>query len=70
MPTRPVDPHATKPVPIEYAGQWVAWTRDHSKILAHSDTIQELWRIVQERGIKEPVFEKVPRADVRFVGMR
>ena len=70
MPTKPVDPQATKPVPAEYSGKWVAWNSDHSWIVAHSDSVQELWRVVHDRGIPNPVFEKVPRSDVRFVGMR
>ena len=70
MPTRPVDPRATRPVPIEYAGKWVAWAPDHSQILAHSDSIKELWQIAQDRRIPDPIFEKVPPTDVRFVGTR
>jgi hypothetical protein len=70
MPTKPVDPRATSPVPLEYAGKWVAWASDHSQILAQSDSIQELWQIVQDRGIPDPIFEKVPRSDMRFVGTR
>ena len=70
MPTRPVDPRATRSMPIEYAGKWVAWSSDHSQVVAHSDDIKELWRIVHERRIADPIFEKVPRSDTRFVGMR
>lgn len=65
-----LDPHSTKPVPIEYAGKWVAWASDHSQIVADSDSIERLWQIVQERCILNPIFEKVPRSDVRFVGLR
>jgi hypothetical protein len=70
MPTKPFNPQSTQAVPIEYAGKWVAWKKDHSEILAHSDTIQELWQIVRDLHIEEPVFEKVPRSDIRFVGAR
>ena len=69
MPTKPADPRIGNPVPIKYAGKWVAWASDHSQILAHSDSIQELWQIAQDRRIPDPIFEKVPRSDVRFVGM-
>lgn len=58
------------PVPREYAGKWVAWSSDHSRIVAHSQSIAELWKIVREQHLEDPVFEKVPRADVRFVGAR
>ena len=66
MPTKAIDSPATQPVPVEYSGKWVLGSR----IVAHSNTLQELWRIVHDRGIVDPVFEKVPHADVRFVGMR
>ncbi len=70
MPTRPLNPNATKPVPVVFAGQWVAWTSDHSRIVAHCESMQELWRIVNDRQITDPIFEKVPRSNVRFVGRR
>lgn len=70
MPTKSIAPQATQPVPPEFGGKWVAWVSDHSRIAAQSDTLQELWRIVHDRDIVDPVFEKVPHADVRFVGMR
>lgn len=70
MPTKPVDPHMTKALPSEYAGKWVAWTSDHSRIVAHSQSVRELWQIVHDLGIDDPVFEKILRVDVRFVGMR
>jgi hypothetical protein len=70
MPTRLDDTRMSRAVPVEFAGKWVAWKSDHSRILAHADTLQQLWQIVREEHIQDPVFEKVPRADLRFVGMR
>ena len=70
MPTKSINPSDTQLVPIELSGKWVAWLSDHSRIVAHSNTLQDLWRIVRDRDIVDPVFEKMPHADVRFVGMR
>lgn len=70
MPTKPLDPESTKAVPIEYAGKWVAWNADHSRIVACSDSLEEIWQIAKAACIPDPVFEKVPRSDVRFVGTR
>lgn len=70
MPTKPVDPQSTNAGPIEYASKWIAWNSDHWQIVAHSESMKELWRVVRERGIPDPVFEKVPRSNVRFVGTR
>jgi len=70
MPIKQVDVDSTRAVPVVYSGKWVAWNSDHSQIVAESGNVAELWRVVRERGIEDPVFEKVPRADVRFVGAR
>lgn len=70
MPRKAVDPQSTKAVPIEYAGKWVAWNADHSRIVAHSDSFDEIWQIAEAKCIPDPIFEKVPRSDVRFVGTR
>jgi hypothetical protein len=69
MPIKPVKT-SNRPVPLEYAGKWVAWNSDHSRIVAHSDNMQSLWQMVREQHISDPVFEKVLRADVKFVGRR
>jgi hypothetical protein len=70
MPTRIADPCCPKAVPIELAGKWVAWNAEHTRIVAHADTLQLLWQAVRDEQIDDPVFEKVPRADVRFAGTR
>jgi hypothetical protein len=70
MPTRPVKAQAVSAVAAEYSGKWVAWTSDHSRIVADGDSISELWRIVHDQRIDDPVFEKVPRSDIRIVGTR
>lgn len=69
MPTR-ISPARQKPVPAELAGKWVAWSSDHAHVLAHAETLPELWKWVEHQKVEDPIFEKVPRADVCFVGMR
>lgn len=64
----PLTPRSVPPVPVEYGGKWVAWSADHSRVLAHSERFEELWRLINEQQIPDPVFEKVPRSDVRLVG--
>ena len=56
-------------VPAEFSGKWIAWSADHSHIVAHSDTMPDLWQQVRNQRVADPIFEKVPRSDVRFVGM-
>lgn len=68
MPITPHNTHLDRAVPVKFSGKWVAWNSDHTQIVAHADTLQSLWQVVREENIDDPVFEKVPRADVRFVG--
>lgn len=69
MPTRPIGDTEIPAVPFEYSGKWVAWNADHSQIVASGDGLNEVWRIVHEREIRDPVFEKIPRANVRLIGI-
>ena len=55
-------------VPIEYAGQWVAWNGQRSKIIASGKDFAEVNRATEKTGEKHPLFEKVPRPDTRYVG--
>ncbi len=56
----------TKPVPREYAGQWVAWNEDCTEILSHGQDLRELRARVVASGCPRPVLQKVPRGP--FVG--
>jgi hypothetical protein len=57
-------------VPMEFAGQWIAWDAQHTRIVASGRTLQEAMQAAAAAGEAQPVFAKVPRADVRFVGLR
>lgn len=70
MPTKSVAVKSADAVPVEYSGKWVAWNSSHSRIVAQSTTVTELWDIVKEQRIENPVFEKIPRSDARLVGKR
>lgn len=34
--TLAIQPNATRPVPVEFAGKWGAWTLDHTRIVVNS----------------------------------
>ena len=70
VPTKPVCSVSPNAVPLKYAGKWVVWNSDHSQIVGSADTVKDVWRIAREGLVIDPIFEKVPRSDVRFVGMR
>lgn len=70
MPTKPINSDSIAPVPIEFAGKWIVWSSDHARIVAQSDNVGELWRIVRDQRIHDPIFEKVPHTDTSFIGRR
>jgi hypothetical protein len=70
MPPRIPANRTAAAVPAELSGKWIAWSADHSHIVAHSDMMPDLWRQVRNQRVADPIFEKVPRSDVRFVGMQ
>ncbi len=40
------------------------------EIVAAADTLPELCEEVERRRIDDPIFERVPPADARFIGSR
>ena len=55
-------------VPKHYAGQWIAWNRRHTKIIASGRTFAETRERAIAAGESDPWLAKVPKTDVRFVG--
>ncbi len=64
------EPLPEKPiVPLEYAGLWIAWDRDHIRIIASGTTIDEVHDAAVAAGEPRPVLGKAPRADVLETGV-
>jgi hypothetical protein len=57
-------------VPLEYAGKWIAWSKDGTRIVASGRTVQEVVDAAARAGESGATFEKAPKADVRFVGLQ
>ena len=56
------------PAPAEFAGKWVAWDREETRIIASGTYLQEVRAKARAQGETDPLFEKVPRLDASFVG--
>lgn len=54
-------------VPVEYAGRWIAWNHQGTRIVASGRTLQEAALAAVAAGETHPVFAKVPKAEARFV---
>jgi hypothetical protein len=57
-------------VPLEYAGLWIAWNHEGTRIVASGRTIDEAAAGAAAAGEIRPVFAKAPKADVRYVPIR
>jgi hypothetical protein len=55
-------------VPKQFAGQWIAWNRDQTSIVASGRTMDDARRGAEAAGEPRPILAKAPRADVRFLG--
>jgi hypothetical protein len=59
-------PGRGEPVPAEYAGQWVAWNEDRSRVLAHGPDLTEVRAQAIALGCVRPLLQRIPRGP--FVG--
>jgi len=57
-------------VPIEYAGKWIAWDRSMTRIVASGNSLAEVMDAAKKAGESDPVFDKVPPANVHLIGSR
>jgi hypothetical protein len=55
-------------VPKEYAGKWIAWDFQRTRIVASGSTFAEATRAAEAAGEFNPILAKAPRANVRFLG--
>ena len=55
-----IDSHAAPVVPLEYAGQWVGWTKDLKRIVAHGTTLEEVAQVAEQAGECDIAFGKSP----------
>ena len=65
---RKMEPKTLPAAPIEFAGQWVAWNKQQTKIVAHGFKIAEVHQTALAAGHPKAIFQKVPEADVYFIG--
>ena len=56
-------------VPLEYAGLWIAWNRDLTRIVASGSTFDEVHDAAVAAGEPRPVLGKAPPADVFSTGV-
>lgn len=57
-------------VPLKYAGRWIAWDYNHTRIVASGTTLAEAQAKAQTVGEARAWFDRAPDAEVRFGGAR
>lgn len=52
-------PDRPEPAPLELAGQWVAWNKDRSEIVAHGSKFDEVRADAIAAGCRDPLMQRV-----------
>jgi len=52
----------------KYAGKWIVWNREQTKILGSGDTLHQVREAVNAKDTSQAVFATAPKEDIRFVG--
>ena len=55
------------PAPFEYAGQWVAWNNEQTKIVAHGPDLAGVHAAANAAGCSDAILEKVRKPGL-FIG--
>jgi hypothetical protein len=53
-------PGTPESVPLAYVGKWIAWSSDGMRIVAVSDTLDEVERLAHQAGEPDPIFHRPP----------
>ncbi|MBI3468599.1 MAG: hypothetical protein HY000_36820 [Planctomycetes bacterium] len=72
MPKKDQDSNHPQPrpvVPKEYAGRWIAWSHDLSRIVATGTTYAEARQAADAAGEPQAYLTKAPEIDTSFVAV-
>lgn len=54
-------------IPIQYAGQWIAWDAERNRIIASGDSYAATRNAARDAGESKPVLQRVPPRKVRSI---
>ncbi len=57
-------------VPLKYAGKWIAWNHERTRIVASGRTVQEVMNAAKAAGEADSILEKVRTVSQRCVSLR
>lgn len=61
-------PSWPRPAPVEYAGQWVAWNKERTEIVAHGRDMAAVHDAAVAAGHPASILQRVRKPDVSFIG--
>ncbi len=61
-------PGAPPPAPIEFAGQWVAWNKQRTEIVAHDKDLKSVYSAAKAAGYPDAIFQRVRSPHAGFIG--
>jgi hypothetical protein len=57
-----------KPAPVEFAGQWVAWNRQRTEIIARGSEMAAVHQAAIDAGHPDAILQRVRRPELTFIG--
>jgi hypothetical protein len=70
MPTSKRNPNSPipPPAPVKFAGQWVAWNKERTEIVAHGPNMAAVHAAALAAGHPRAILQRVRRPELRFIG--
>ena len=56
------------PAPIEFAGQWVAWNKQRTEIIAHGRRMADVHAAAIAAGHSDAILQRVRYPSIAFIG--
>ncbi len=61
-------PSTVRVIPVELAGQWIAWDCGTEQIVAYGREIGDVMDSADAAGYPDAILERVPQPGVSFIG--
>jgi hypothetical protein len=58
-----------KPAPVEFAGQWVAWNKQRTEIVAHGKAMAAVCQAAIAAGHPDSILQRVRDPNARYIGL-
>ncbi len=56
------------PAPVEFGGQWIAWNKRQTEIVAHGRDVAVVRAVALAAGHADAILERVRRPGIAFIG--